>query len=222
MKIIINLFFISIIFLINYSNSDEVKDYKKLYSIKNSNINFLHDVEIFNLDGSINAVVEIPSGSIEKWKLNSKGDAIELTLKNNSLRKIDYIGHPTNYGFIPKTLLPFKINGDGDAVDVLILGNQLSIGQIVRCRVLGMLEMNDKSLIDNKIICVEKDSYLGRANSIKDLEKLAPRALKIIEIWYTNYKGEKIEILGMSKKKKTIKFIEDANKYYLDNIANKQ
>ncbi len=222
MKKIIYFFLINFIFLFDYVNSEEIKENKKLYSIKNSNINFLHDVAIFNLDGSINVIVEIPAGSIEKWKLNSEGDAIELELKNNILRKIDYLGYPTNYGFIPKTLLPFEINGDGDAVDVLILGKQLIIGQIVRCNVLGMLEMNDQSLIDNKIICVEKESYFGKANSIADLKKLAPGIMEIIEIWFANYKGEKIEIIRSSKKKKTFKFIKDANKYYLENLDKKK
>lgn len=220
MKKILFLLLINLILIFNYSNSEEIKDNKKLYSIKNSNINFLHDIEIYNLDGSINVVVEIPAGSIEKWELNTKGDAIDLTLKNNTFRKIDYLGYPVNYGFIPKTLLPFDINGDGDAVDVLILGKQLNTGQIVRCNVVGMLEMMDQSLIDNKIICLQQNSHFDRANSIPDLKKLAPGILNIIEIWFTNYKGEKIEITSISKKKKTIKFIRDANKYYLKNINN--
>ena len=42
--------------------------------------------------------------------------------------------------------------------------------------------------------------------------------MEIIEIWFANYKGEKIEIIRSSKKKKTFKFIKDANKYYLENL----
>ena len=128
------------------------------------------------------------------------------------------MGYPANYGFIPKTLLPVELNGDGDAVDVIILGKQLQTGQVVRCNVIGMLNIKDQSLTDNKVICVEPSSKLNKANSLKDLKLIAPGILEILEIWFNNYKGESVEILNYSKRKETFKFINDANKHYSKRI----
>ena len=213
--ILINLFLI----LISSSlKADEIKSKLKKFSKSNSEINFLDGIEIYNLDNSINVVVEIPSGSIEKWELNETGNAIELNIKKNNFRYINYLGYPANYGFIPKTLLPVELNGDGDAVDVIILGKQLQTGQVVRCNAIGMLNIKDQSLTDNKVICVESSSKLNKANSLKDLKLIAPGILEILEIWFNNYKGESVEILNYSKRKETFKFINDANKHYSKRI----
>ena len=211
------------LFLILISSSlkaDEIKSKLKKFSKSNSEINFLDGIEIYNLDNSINVVVEIPSGSIEKWELNETGNAIELNIKNNNFRYINYLGYPANYGFIPKTLLPVELNGDGDAVDVIILGKQLQTGQVVRCNAIGMLNIKDQSLTDNKVICVEPSSKLNKANSLKDLKLIAPGILEILEIWFNNYKGESVEILNYSKRKETFKFINDASKHYSKRIKN--
>ena len=218
MKKILIIVFLNLFIIIFNVNSQEVKEIKKKYSVSNSEINFLHDISLYNLDGSINVVVEIPSGSIEKWEVNQEGSEIVLNLKVNNFRHINYLGYPANYGFIPKTLLPYEANGDGDSIDVLIIGNQLQTGQIVRCNVIGMLEMNDQNLIDNKILCIEKNSKAIKANSIDDIRKVAPGMLEIIEIWFKNYKGETMEIIKYSKKNIARKFISDGNNYYLKSI----
>lgn len=190
--------------------SDEISRENSLKT-RISNINFIKDIEIFNLDGSINAVIEIPSGSILKRKVNEQGNKIELSIKDGKFKQLNYLGYPANYGFIPKTLLPYQLNGDGDTVDVLVLGRQFKVGQIIRCKLIGMLEIKDQKLIDNKVICIDFKSELIKANNLDDLKKIAPGALEIIEIWFKNYKGEILEIIKYSNKKKTINFINDAN-----------
>lgn len=193
-----------------YLMSDEISRENSLKT-RISNINFIKDIEIFNLDGSINAVIEIPSGSILKRKVNEQGNKIELSIKDGKFKQLNYLGYPANYGFIPKTLLPYQLNGDGDTVDVLVLGRQFKVGQIIRCKLIGMLEIKDQKLIDNKVICIDFKSELIKANNLDDLKKIAPGALEIIEIWFKNYKGEILEIIKYSNKKKTINFINDAN-----------
>jgi len=215
--ILINLF---LILISSPLKAEEIKSKLKKFSKSNSEINFLDGIEIYNLDNSINVVIEIPSGSIEKWELNETGNAIELNIKKNNFRYINYLGYPANYGFIPKTLLPVELNGDADAVDVIILGKQLQTGQVVRCNVIGMLNIKDQSLTDNKVICVELSSKLNKANSLKDLKLIAPGILEILEIWFKNYKGESVEILNYSKRKETFKFINDASKHYSKRIKN--
>ena len=44
-------------------------------------------------------------------------------------RLIDFLPYPSNYGSIPKTLVDSEDAGDGDSVDVLVLGEALARGQ---------------------------------------------------------------------------------------------
>ena len=196
---------------------------KKLnnYRITNKEINFKHHIETYNLDNSLNVIIEIPSGSIEKWEVNESGEAIELGIKKDNFSFIEYLGYPANYGFLPKTLLPTRDGVNGEAVDAIVLGPQLRTGQIVRCNVIGMLNINNQNLIDSKVICIDKSSDLNKYNSIKDLQSMSPGILKIIEIWFKNYQVEFVEILNYSKKNDAFKFIKKAQELYSKEIKNK-
>ena len=131
--------------------------------------NFLSSYSASNLDGTYNAVIEIPSGSNEKWEVDKSGKYISLEFKNGQPRLINYLGYPTNFGFIPRTLLSKEILGNGDAIDVLVIGPKLKRGSVVKVKLLGMLLMKNNQQIDNKIIGVLKNSVFERSiSSIKD------------------------------------------------------
>jgi len=219
------IFFITFIILYISSSalvlSENIKTKIKIFSITNDKINFKHQIETYNLDNSLNVVIEKPSGSIEKWEVNQTGEAIELDIKNNDFGHINYLGYPANYGFVPKTFLPASIGGDDDLVNAIVLGSQLQTGQIVRCNVIGMLNINDQNSIDNIVVCIEKTSFLNKFNSIKDLKSMSPGILEIIEIWFKNYKEEYVEILDYSSKKNTFTFINDSKKFYNKEIKKK-
>ena len=55
---------------------------------------------------------------------------------NNKPRIINYLGYPANYGMIPKTLLKKENGGDGDPLDVIVLGPPESKGSIVKCKII--------------------------------------------------------------------------------------
>ena len=116
---------------------------------------------------------------------------------------------PYNYGFIPNTKLRLDEGGDGDAIDVLVM-NDLPIekGERVKIKVIGMLKLLDKNKIDHKIISVKVGSIFEKINSLRTLENEHSGILEIFSIWFQNYKGEKIKILGFEEKKKAKKFIE--------------
>ena len=66
--------------------------------------------------------------------------------------------YPCNYGYIPQTL-----SEDGDPADVLVVTPfPIQIGAVVRCRAIGVLEMDDESGGDAKLLAVP-------------IEKLYPR-----------------------------------------------
>lgn len=180
--------------------------------------NLLKDIPFSNLDNSLNAVVEITSGSIEKWSINKNGNILQREFKEGKPRTIDYIGYPGNYGFFPQTYLDKNEGGDGDAVDVLIIGKRLKKGSVVRVKILGMLRVKDDGLIDNKVIAVLEDSKFSKnIRSLNKFEENYPGVLQIIETWFTNYKGQKMEIEGFVEKNIANQFLTRSHQSFLEN-----
>jgi len=210
-KTILNIFFYLIlifIIIINYTLSDE--------TVKNEeNLNFINDISFINQDGTINAVVEIEAGSVEKWEVNKKGDELIHTLKDNQKRLIDYLPYPYNYGFIPQTLMPLNEGGDGDPLDIIIIGPAIKKGSIIKVKVIGTMIMRDNSELDSKVIALAiNDLKLSESNSIKDLEKNYVGLMDIIKIWTINYKKTTLRLDNILNKKNTINYIIKHNKYY--------
>ena len=103
--------------------------------------NFLTDFTPFNTDGSINVVVEIPTGTIAKWEVTKPDGVLKWEFKNGKPRKVNYLGYPGNYGMIPRTLIAKDDGGDGDALDVIVLGEAMPRGTVVKARVIGVLKL---------------------------------------------------------------------------------
>ena len=78
--------------------------------------------------------------------------------------------YPGNYGFIPQT-----ISGDGDAEDVLILG-EISIIPlaVVNTRPIGILITEDDKGEDSKIITVPSLIVDPAVSEIQDIEGINP------------------------------------------------
>ena len=164
------------------------------FSLENKIIgekNFFHEYNSFNDDGTINVIVEIPAGDNNKWELWKKDGSIRWEFQNNSFRKINYLPYISNYGFVPQTLFSKEIGGDGDPVDVILLGERVKRGSIIRGKILGLINMKDEGSLDSKIVAVNQNSFVFNSsiiNNFDDLNKNYPGALEIIEIWFQNYK----------------------------------
>ena len=158
-------------------------------SSQKKKINFLRDYEPINDDGSINAVIEISSGTLEKYELNKIDGTIELELINNKPRIINYLGYPANYGLIPRTLLAKKNGGDGDPLDVIVIGPPEHRNSIVKCKIIGVLYLLDKLELDDKLIAISSNSTIKNINNIDELKEKYSGILEILDIWFTNYKG---------------------------------
>ncbi len=188
--------------------------YLNKFQLKGSK-NFIHGYKTKNEDNSYNAVIEIPAGTNDKWEVSKSGDFIEHEMKDGRFRVINYLGYPFNYGFIPRTILSKKMDGDGDALDVIVLSQStLKRGSVVKIKIIGMIKMRDKGRVDNKILSATFDSKFSQVKNMDTLEINYPGLKEILNIWFSNYKGEKIKIEGFEKKKKTKKFILQTQKFY--------
>ncbi len=199
--------FIFLLILINKSFSSEyslINDFKIKYTE-----NYVKNIPAKNNDGSYNVIIEIPSGTNQKWEISEDKNSLELEFKNGFPRVINYLGYPANYGFIPNTKVLKSERGDGDEIDILVINDiPIERGDRVKVRVIGMLKLIDKGKIDNKIISVKEDSIFAKIKSLENLENDHSGVLEIFSIWFENYKGVNLEFLGFEEKKKAKEFIK--------------
>jgi len=151
--------------------------------------NFLHDYPSRADGGLVNAVVEIPTGACEKWEVKSDG-VMRWDMKDGKPRSVKYLGYPCNYGMVPRTKLGKELGGDGDPLDMLVLGASFPRGTVLPVQVLGVIRLIDAGEKDDKLIAVPKDSPLAKATTLAQLDELFPGITAILETWFENYKGK--------------------------------
>ena len=91
-------------------------------------------------------LIEIPRGSRNKYEVDHRTGRMRLdrTLFTSTQ-------YPADYGFIENTL-----GADGDPLDALVMlpGDPLFPGVLVRCRAIGMFRMTDEHGGDDKVLAV--------------------------------------------------------------------
>ncbi|WP_074407427.1 inorganic diphosphatase [Aquimarina megaterium] len=204
--------------------TDKKSDSVEIVQEKESDtLNLLTDIAPLLDDGDINAVIEIPAGTLDKWELDKSTGKIRWELIDKRPRIVKYIGYPGNYGMIPRTLLSKEKGGDGDPLDILVLGPPVERGHILKCKIIGVLYLQDRGEQDDKLIAVSSDSPIYGVNSIDELNNDYKGITEIVELWFTNYKGPgKIVSKGFGNKKIAIDILTEAiNEYQLkDNKHN--
>lgn len=148
--------------------------------------------------GNVNAVIEIPAGTNKKFEYNKKTRVFEIDKKNGKDRVIEFLPYLGNYGFIPSTYSDPKTGGDGDAMDVLVLSENVPTGTVMEIKLIGMLKLLDKGEIDYKIIAVPNDTNkrIININSFNELTQDFPKVKTMIELWFLNYNKEDKAIIN--------------------------
>jgi len=154
-------------------------------------------IQAQNTDGTVNIIVEIPAGTTAKYELNKKTQTLQIDSVNHQPRYINYLPYPSNYGMIPGTLLPKSQGGDGDPLDIILLGQSVERGSIQKAKVIGALKLLDTGENDDKLIAVPIASHWTQCNDILDLDSIYQGSLTILETFFKNYKGNnQMEIKG--------------------------
>ncbi|MCH8495761.1 MAG: inorganic diphosphatase [Balneolales bacterium] len=142
-------------------------------------------------DSLVNIVVEIPAGDNQKWEVDKEtGYLMWEAVSSDSFRVVSYLPYPANYGMIPRTLLPVELGGDGDPIDIFLLGKRLDRGSVVPGSIIGVIKMTDRGEQDDKLIAVDPSGWFGHIQSIGQLNEEYPGIISIITTFMENYKGE--------------------------------
>jgi len=157
------------------------------------------------------AIIEIPAGTLDKYELNKKTNSIEHEHKNGKPRVVQYSAYPANYGYIPNTLLSKENGGDGDPVDVFVLGAAVDRESELSVKIIGALKLLDKGEQDDKLIAVSPNTPFWNLNSMAELNANFPGVSVILETWLSNYKGKgKMLSQGFIEQKAALEILERA------------
>jgi inorganic pyrophosphatase len=130
-----------------------------------------------NAPEEVNAVIEIPRGSSNKYEYDK-----ELGIFRLDRPLYSPLFYPFDYGWIPGTL-----SADGDPLDVLVIGSHPTFcGCLVTCRPLGVLMMRDEKGADEKILA--RIVHDPRFHGVRRLGHVSEHILKEIEHFFQVYK----------------------------------
>jgi inorganic pyrophosphatase len=154
----------------------------------------------------VTAVIEIPSGSRNKYELDKETGLLKLDRVLYSA-----VHYPSDYGFIPRTL-----HEDGDPLDVMVmLKEQTFPGCMIDVRPIGVLKMLDRGEPDDKILGVPlhdpaQEEYF-------DIADIPQHTLKEVEYFFSTYKdleGKRVEVVGWEKSEVACQIILDSIERY--------
>jgi inorganic pyrophosphatase len=130
-----------------------------------------------NVPEILNVVIEVSSGSRDKYEFNPDWEAFVLDRVIPSS-----VVFPIEYGFVPRTL-----SDDGDPLDVMVMSYEhLEIGCVVKVRVIGALMGHDEKGEDSKILSVlAHDARFEGWTNITDVHR---HKLREIQEFFDTYK----------------------------------
>ena len=161
-----------------------------------------------DLANDFNVIIEIPMHADPiKYEVDKETGALFVD------RFVSTAMHyPCNYGYIPDTL-----SDDGDPVDVLVITPfALMPGVVVRCRPIGILNMEDESGHDMKLLAVPIDKLTPLYRHIESARDLPEVTLSQITHFFQHYKdlepGKWVKVEGWGSPEEARRAIVDGVK----------
>jgi inorganic pyrophosphatase len=133
-----------------------------------------------DVPNDVNVIIEIPMNADPiKYEVDKETGAVFVDRFMSTA-----MHYPCNYGYIPRTL-----SDDGDPSDVLVLSPMpLITGVVVRCRPIGMLNMEDEAGGDAKLLAVPVDTLSSLYRAIKSPRDLPELSTAQILHFFQHYK----------------------------------
>ena len=155
----------------------------------------------------VNVVIEIPAHQSQPVKYEVDKDSGALIVDRFMGTPMFY---PCHYGFIPGTL-----GGDGDPLDVLLWSPySLVPGCVIAARVVGVLEMDDESGEDLKILTVPDSKICPQLAHVQDLTDMPEDLLAKIQHFFEHYKdleeGKWVQLRSYQPKDRAVQLVEES------------
>ena len=146
------------------------------------------------LPEDFNVIIEIPMNA-DPVKYEVDKDSGAVFVDRFMLTAMHY---PCNYGYIPQTL-----SEDGDPVDVLVIAPfPVQVGSVIRCRALGVMNMEDEAGKDAKLLARPVDKLYPPYRQIESTADLPAEELQRIQHFFEHYKdlekGKWVKVQGWS------------------------
>ena len=176
----------------------------------------------------LNAFIEITPFDLMKYEVDKVSGYLRVDRPQRSSAQ-----HPTLYGFVPRTycdervrkLAPGAKRGDGDPLDICVLSERAITRNeiIVRCRVIGGLQMIDGGEADDKIVAVlEGDASYGHVREISDMPPVVVDRLRHYFLTYKQAPDARTpacEITHVYGRAEALDVIERSRADYMDRHA---
>ncbi len=150
--------------------------------------------------------IEIPAGGSVKYEVDEKSGEM---IVDRFLHTAFY--YPFNYGYIKNTK-----GEDGDPLDVIVLSSQAVMpGVTMKCKAIGMLEMEDEEGVDTKILAVPTEKIDPLYGAFRDITDVAEPIKNKIKHFFENYKtlepDKWVKVRDFKNKSNAIEAIEKAS-----------
>jgi inorganic pyrophosphatase len=172
----------------------------------------INDVPYKTPDGLYQMVVEIPSGTNEKWQTDPiTGDFYHDTI-DGVPRIINFLPYPFNYGIVPQTVLAKEKGGDGDPTDIITLAPACPRGSIMPVRIIGAIRLSERGETDTKVIAILPEGPFRDVSEIAELLMRYPGTVEIIRLWFEGYKGPGSFLFqGYADSREAMDFVEESH-----------
>jgi inorganic pyrophosphatase len=155
---------------------------------------------------SLNAIIEIPRGSRNKYELDK-----ETGLFRFDRLLYSAVYYPGDYGFIPRSLA-----GDDDPLDTLVMVTVPTFpGCLIGVRPLGVFAMRDEKGLDEKILTVPIRDPLY--DGYRELGDVPPHFLREVEHFFSIYKDLEdvaVDVMGWEGRASALRIIEESRARY--------
>lgn len=157
---------------------------------------------------TLKVLIEIPEGSRVKYELDE--ETREMTIDRIMPTAMAY---PVTYGLIEGTH-----GEDGDALDALVFISEPVVPNVfIKCKLIGMLEMEDEEGIDHKLLVVPEstkiDPLCGTWDSVDDIPAAKKAQIKHFFEHYKDLEPEKwVKLKDWVQAKEAQKVLEEGIK----------
>jgi inorganic pyrophosphatase len=159
----------------------------------------------------VEVVVEIPSGSRNKYEYDERAGVMRLDRVLSSA-----VFYNFDYGFVPGT----RAEDDDHTDAMVLLGEPTFPGCHVWARPVGGLRMQDEKGEDFKVLCVALGDSLYE--HVERLDQVSPHRLREIEHFFATYKlleDKRVEVYGWADLNTALDVLRTDRQRWLDERA---